>query len=672
VVPNSPAAGAGLQTGDRIVAVNGSRIDSFGDLTNAVVLSDPDEPLVLDILRDGRLVEPKPVVLPEYKQNVRVRQMGIAPGQNLRVSMPSLRPGQELRLDELHKKDELYKLFVDGRPKEFKDLGAFSRAIVAARGAPVDIIVRRPQNPDALTDQMAITPQPDLEAAEVQVRCSAVWIPAPYDQGDAVSGSLLGLVPRLTVVFPPDPEKSFDRAGLRQGDVIAKIGSIAYPSFQELKDLIEDSAGQELAVEVCRARDDNCGLGPFTVEFCARHCEAFITAARENPAVALQMVSDQAVAADLSQAEREKLLSALSALPDAKAWRTWLENVDVHKLGPLIPKAPFALFARTPPTIDASLSCIGEDHLVVADIKPKLGETDSPAELAGIPRGAVILSVDGVPVGRWWELAAAFRARAGRTVELVYRIADQVMATKMAVPNCITASLNLPMGTRIVKIDGQSSCTIKGPDEKASNIALPDWRAVHGLLHQAVGKTVQVEYVTIDGEKHTADYAVTPDGTDPWLQRNLYSEGFYCYALFERHPIPNPILATAVGFKKAYQATAQTIQSIRHLIFTRQVGFNKISGPVGIIRYGAQIADSGIIDLLWFLAVLSANLAVINFLPMPIVDGGLFLFLLLEKIRGEPVSIKTQVATQIVGIALIAAVFILVTYQDIKNWILGT
>jgi regulator of sigma E protease len=140
----------------------------------------------------------------------------------------------------------------------------------------------------------------------------------------------------------------------------------------------------------------------------------------------------------------------------------------------------------------------------------------------------------------------------------------------------------------------------------------------------------------------------------------------------ERNPIRNPILAIGVGFRQAYGATMHTIQTIRHMIFTKKVGVSKISGPVGIFRIGSQVAGSGIINLLWFLAVISANLAVINFLPIPIVDGGLFLFLLMEKARGEPVSIKTQIATQLIGIALIATVFLLVTYQDIKNWILGT
>ena len=137
----------------------------------------------------------------------------------------------------------------------------------------------------------------------------------------------------------------------------------------------------------------------------------------------------------------------------------------------------------------------------------------------------------------------------------------------------------------------------------------------------------------------------------------------------EKNPVHNPITALGVGFGRAYEWTMVTILTIKHLIFTRQVSTEKISGPVGIFHIGSQLAESGLPHLLWFLGVISANLAVINFLPLPIVDGGLFVFLLLEKIRGEPVSIKTQVATQLVGIALIATLFILVTYQDILRLI---
>ena len=71
--------------------------------------------------------------------------------------------------------------------------------------------------------------------------------------------------------------------------------------------------------------------------------------------------------------------------------------------------------------------------------------------------------------------------------------------------------------------------------------------------------------------------------------------------------------------------------------------------------------------LIWFLAMISANLAVVNFLPIPIVDGGLFMFLIIEKFQGRPLSPKVQSIAQLVGIAMIVSVFIFVTYQDIMR-----
>jgi regulator of sigma E protease len=55
----------------------------------------------------------------------------------------------------------------------------------------------------------------------------------------------------------------------------------------------------------------------------------------------------------------------------------------------------------------------------------------------------------------------------------------------------------------------------------------------------------------------------------------------------------------------------------------------------------------------------------VNFLPIPVVDGGHFLFLIIEKLQGKPVSEKTMVVAQYIGLGLIGAVFLMVTYQDI-------
>jgi regulator of sigma E protease len=67
------------------------------------------------------------------------------------------------------------------------------------------------------------------------------------------------------------------------------------------------------------------------------------------------------------------------------------------------------------------------------------------------------------------------------------------------------------------------------------------------------------------------------------------------------------------------------------------------------------------------MALISVNLAVINFLPLPIVDGGQFLFLVFEGIRGRPVPVAVQNAATIAGLVLIGTVFLIVTFHDITN-----
>jgi regulator of sigma E protease len=99
------------------------------------------------------------------------------------------------------------------------------------------------------------------------------------------------------------------------------------------------------------------------------------------------------------------------------------------------------------------------------------------------------------------------------------------------------------------------------------------------------------------------------------------------------------------------------------------VSYKNMMGPVGIFNAGRQFAYRGPDWLIWFLSMISANLAVVNFLPIPIVDGGLFTFLIVEKIQGRPLSAKTQSIAQVVGLAIILSVFLLVTYQDIARMV---
>ncbi len=90
-----------------------------------------------------------------------------------------------------------------------------------------------------------------------------------------------------------------------------------------------------------------------------------------------------------------------------------------------------------------------------------------------------------------------------------------------------------------------------------------------------------------------------------------------------------------------------------------------IAGPVGIFNLTGQAAQMGFIYLLQLTVLLSINLAIINILPLPALDGGRLLFLLIEKIKGSPVSQKVEKAVHSAGFAFLIIVMILVTIRDV-------
>ncbi|MCW5766109.1 MAG: site-2 protease family protein [Phycisphaeraceae bacterium] len=124
--------------------------------------------------------------------------------------------------------------------------------------------------------------------------------------------------------------------------------------------------------------------------------------------------------------------------------------------------------------------------------------------------------------------------------------------------------------------------------------------------------------------------------------------------------------ALRMGLHETHAVMVQTYLTFARL-FQGTVRVEHLKGPVGIAHIGTIIADRGVVWLLFFMAVVSVNLAVINFLPLPIVDGGHFLFLLWEQATGRPVSVAVQNVATLAGLALIGTVFLFVTYNDLVN-----
>jgi regulator of sigma E protease len=128
----------------------------------------------------------------------------------------------------------------------------------------------------------------------------------------------------------------------------------------------------------------------------------------------------------------------------------------------------------------------------------------------------------------------------------------------------------------------------------------------------------------------------------------------------------NPLRAIVMGFRQTVRMVEQIFLTLDR-VGRGSVGVEQLQGPVGILHTGTQVADEGFMYVLFFLALISVNLAVVNALPIPIADGGLFVFLIYEKFRGRPPSIAFQNAAAMAGIALVAGVFLLTFYNDIAR-----
>jgi regulator of sigma E protease len=126
----------------------------------------------------------------------------------------------------------------------------------------------------------------------------------------------------------------------------------------------------------------------------------------------------------------------------------------------------------------------------------------------------------------------------------------------------------------------------------------------------------------------------------------------------------SPVESIGMGLSETRRVMVMTYLTFARL-FEGTVKVEHLKGPVGIAHLGTRIAERGTIWLLFFLALVSVNLAVINFLPLPIVDGGQFIFLLIEQLRGKPVPIAIQNFATLAGLVLIIAVFGLVTFNDL-------
>ncbi|GAX59258.1 membrane-associated Zn-dependent proteases 1 [Candidatus Scalindua japonica] len=125
--------------------------------------------------------------------------------------------------------------------------------------------------------------------------------------------------------------------------------------------------------------------------------------------------------------------------------------------------------------------------------------------------------------------------------------------------------------------------------------------------------------------------------------------------------------------KACVVGTHKTVINIKRIYLTIQGFVSKklstkaLGGPVLIAQASYESAKSGIGKLMYFMAIISINLAVINILPVPVLDGGHLMFLGIEKIKGSPISEKTMAIANYIGMGLVLSLMVYATKNDIMR-----
>jgi regulator of sigma E protease len=223
------------------------------------------------------------------------------------------------------------------------------------------------------------------------------------------------------------------------------------------------------------------------------------------------------------------------------------------------------------------------------------------------------------------------------------------------VPDSPAAKAGIENGATITHVNG---------------LAVHSWTDLYLALRQEIGQELKITYLPVRAtaaqEPKTVSLGkLTTAMFDPLAYRFTgLSPALPYKPMMVTVKVDNPLAALAWGAKQTVTFTLGTYVSIRSMIMG-YASYKSASGPVGMGAAAIRIAQDSFIKFIWFLAIISAAIAVFNFLPLPVMDGGYAVFLIVEKFRGRPLSVRLTNIIQMTGLFLILGLFLAITCNDI-------
>jgi len=240
------------------------------------------------------------------------------------------------------------------------------------------------------------------------------------------------------------------------------------------------------------------------------------------------------------------------------------------------------------------------------------------------------------------------RAKIG--IGVVYDAQHPVVAKTITAENGPPA-LDIPRGAVITAVNGT---------------AVSDFYDVIREIDRNKGRQVTIQYSIGEKTAGGVDLDVAAD-KDFITVKSSFDRMIPFKPVEKLYKADNPIKAIGMGYRRTVMFIAQAYVTLKRLI-SGLVSVKDLMGPVGIVTISYRIvSQQPLVYYIYFLGLISATIAVFNFLPLPPLDGGLIVVLLVEKIKGSALSERVQAIVAYAGWVLIGSLVLYVTFNDIVN-----
>lgn len=214
--------------------------------------------------------------------------------------------------------------------------------------------------------------------------------------------------------------------------------------------------------------------------------------------------------------------------------------------------------------------------------------------------------------------------------------------------------------------EGEGTNDILGPDELEIPLGGKEaegeqnWAFAFRVMQMARARDVRLTVADEEGE--TREVTVTPEPVEDWYVPD--NRGIRLQEMRITRRAPALLSAMAMGIQHTKNSATDIYLTLRNL-FGGNISPKELHGPVGIAKVAYHIASTGLPELLLFLGFLSVNLAVLNFLPIPVLDGGHMVFLIWEGVTRSKPSERVLWAAQALGFLFVVALMLFVLFLDL-------